>query len=296
MKVLKGSERAVTPTPPEQEHTQDRNDLPWQLSTAINVLRFTYWVLTPTGFLVTLYGLNVVAWGGMLFLLICNASPAMCHPSCNDINSPNRKWIEVDSQVLNALFSLPGFGLAPWRFRDMYWWVGWRVGGAKTKSCQALERLAEIHQNWVRLPELLPVTPPAQLLQLELGVTAEPTPDSPRSLASQSSTQCAPRAPPTALWKLDFVIWSNLWNTIFQACLAGCMWGLNRYNRPSWTTGLFVALACAASGASGIMILLETKRTERTEGVRRSAREKAIRHRILGKYGATIRSHGICRV
>ena len=28
---------------------------------------------TVVGFLVVVYGLNIVAWGGMLFLLLCNA-------------------------------------------------------------------------------------------------------------------------------------------------------------------------------------------------------------------------------
>ncbi|KAF4156481.1 hypothetical protein CNMCM6936_005873 [Aspergillus lentulus] len=75
------------------------------------------WLRTPLRILITLYGLNVGAWGGMLFLLLCNAAPAMCDPSCNDPDSPRQKWIEIDSQILNALFCIPGFGLAPWRMR-----------------------------------------------------------------------------------------------------------------------------------------------------------------------------------
>lgn len=95
--------------------------LPWTTSLAIGLRSFAKWVLTIPGFLITVYGLNVVAWGGMLFLLLCNAAPAMCRPTCNDINSPRRIWIEIDSQILNALFCVTGFGLAPWRFRDLYW-------------------------------------------------------------------------------------------------------------------------------------------------------------------------------
>lgn len=79
----------------------DHPKLPRATSTAVALRAFWKWVLTPMGFLIMLYGLNVVAWGGMLFLLLCNASPAMCHPTCNDINSPRRKWIEWDSQILN---------------------------------------------------------------------------------------------------------------------------------------------------------------------------------------------------
>lgn len=39
-------------------------------STALGLRAFLGYFLTPVGFLVTIYGLNVVAWGGMLFLLL----------------------------------------------------------------------------------------------------------------------------------------------------------------------------------------------------------------------------------
>lgn len=42
-------------------------------STKLGLLAFWNYILTPVGFAVTIYGLNVVAWGGMLFLLLCNA-------------------------------------------------------------------------------------------------------------------------------------------------------------------------------------------------------------------------------
>ncbi|KAI5787721.1 hypothetical protein DFH27DRAFT_223107 [Peziza echinospora] len=79
------------------------------------------WVTTWKGFLITVYMLNVIAWGGMLFLLLINAAPAMCHPkSCNYLYSSRRIWVETTSQILNTLFCLPAFGLIPWRFRDLF--------------------------------------------------------------------------------------------------------------------------------------------------------------------------------
>lgn len=42
-------------------------------STKLGARAFWNYSLTPVGFCVTIYGLNVVAWGGMLFLLLCNA-------------------------------------------------------------------------------------------------------------------------------------------------------------------------------------------------------------------------------
>jgi hypothetical protein len=92
--------------------------------------------------------LNVVAWGGMLFLILVEAAPAMCHPSCNDPYSPRKicmsdkhpkliSGIEIDSQILNGLFCVTGIGLLPWRLRDGYL----LVRGNYTK-------LAKIHEGW----------------------------------------------------------------------------------------------------------------------------------------------------
>lgn len=87
----------------------------------------------------------------------------------------------------------------------------------------------------------------------------------------ESKTPDAPltgmRAPATKLWKLDAVIWLMVWNTFFQICLAAFMWALNRYDRPSWSTGLFVALACIVAAVGGIIMFLEGKAVKTVEGV-----------------------------
>lgn len=251
--------------------------LPWTTSTCMALKAFWRWFCTPLGFLITIYGLNIVAWGGMLFLLLCNAAPAMCHPTCNDLQSPRRIWIEIDSQILNGLFCVTGFGLAPWRFRDLAWWCVWRFGwGQKRGQSKAerknygLRRLAGIHRGWFRLPgsnSLPPRSGPN-----ELGAQAEgelenaavvPFP----AAKAPDAPPTGVRAPPTRLWKMDFVIWCNVWNTFFQCCLAGFMWAMNRYDRPPWSTGLFVALACGVAGMGGYMMFVEGKRIKKTEGV-----------------------------
>lgn len=43
--------------------------------------------------------------------------------------------------------------------------------------------------------------------------------------------------------------------------------GSDRYNRPAWATGLFVALACGVAGAGGIMMYVEGKHVKKVEGV-----------------------------
>ena len=237
----------------------------WGEATLIGLKAFGKFSITPLGFFIVLYGLNVVAWGGMLFLLLCNASAPMCYSpyfyagkDCNNINSPRRIWIEIDSQILNALFCVTGFGLIPWRFRDLYYLLKFRI----SKREDALRRLAGIHSSWFRLPgsQNLPIEPATDLDESNPAVPL-PTRKAP------SPPLTGARAPPTPLWKLDYVIWLFVVNTFLQAVLSGFMWGLNRYNRPSWSTGTFVALACIVAAAAGLMQFMEGKKIKKVEGV-----------------------------
>ncbi|OJJ01774.1 hypothetical protein ASPVEDRAFT_129594, partial [Aspergillus versicolor CBS 583.65] len=225
------------------------------------------WITTPKGFFITIYGLNIVAWGGMLFLLICNAAPAMCHPSCTDLYSSRRIWIEITSQILNGLFCVTGLGLAPWRLRDLYFWCCWRLAGIdREKRLAGIVRLATIHRAWYRLPATVSHSGCVEDCNSEQSRC-------PTTAALEFSMNGVP-APATAPWKLDFVVWCNMGNSIFQGCLAGCMWGMSRFNRPSWTTGLFVTLACVVAGMAGYMVFRETRRIARLTGVKTAVAEK----------------------
>jgi hypothetical protein len=250
----------------------------WKESTWQGLVAFWRYFITPLGFLVVVYGLNVVAWGGMLFLLLCNAAPAMCVPTCDDIDSPRRIWIEWDSQIVNALFCVTGFGLAPWRFRDLYYLLQYRVW----KKQDALRRLGGIHRGWFRLPgsqdlsiDVGPNTIPGSTTPLAVPYPEEKTPEPPLT---------GVRAPATPIWKMDFVIWTMVWNTFLQGVLSGIMWGLNRYNRPSWATGLFVALACIVAACGGIMMFMEGKKVKKVEGVALTEQdlERLARDKELG--------------
>jgi len=137
---------------------------PWKEASWIGFKAFMRWVFTPFGFLITIYALNVVAWGGMLFLVELGGAPKMCNKNtaenhydgCNDLQSPRKKWLEIDSQILTALFCVTAFGLIPWRFRDFYWLLRYRLCNENKKGRQAKmigkRRLAGIHANWYRLP------------------------------------------------------------------------------------------------------------------------------------------------
>lgn len=216
--------------------------------------------------LLIIYCLNVVAWGGMIFLLLCNAAPAMCHPTCDDINSPRRKWIEIDSQILNALFCMPAFGLAPRRSMEA-WRLLQHLSG---RDMLALRDLAGTYRAWFRLPgsQTVPVNiGPAEVESwLSQNTTLEdvvPYPSRPIPEIPPSGR----RAVPTALWKLEVTIGLNLMNTLFQAVLSGFMWGYNRHTRPSWSVGLFLCLAFAASIIAGVIGFVEGKRVRKIERI-----------------------------
>lgn len=247
----------------------------WGEATLIGLKGFWKFTITPLGFLIVLYGLNVVAWGGMLFLLLIGGgSQYMCYPAylhgikdCNDLYSPRRIWIEIDSQILNALFCVTGFGLIPWRFRDLYYLLQYRVRG----KYSALRKLAGINRTWFRLEGSSDLPVPMNLsstLPSSTSLAAEHNPSLPLPVSKNPDEPLTGiRAPPTKLWRLDFVIWAYVLNTFLQAVLSGFMWGYNRFERPSWSTGTFVALACIVAGLGGLMVFVEGKRVKTIEGI-----------------------------
>lgn len=243
----------------------------WQ-ATKIAAKGFWNYFITPVGFIVTIYSLNVVAWGGMLFLILCHATPAMAHPSYNDDYSGAKIWLEIDSQILNALFCVTGLGLIPWRFRDLYYLLQWRW----RKNPDGLRRLAGIHRGWFRLqgsqdlnskfhPETDPVPPGVDEMTLALPVKLTP-----------SAPLTGERAPPTVYWKLDLVVWAFVVNTLLQIVLCGVMWGLNRFNRPGWVTGLLISTACIVAMVGGWYIFKEGKKVKKVEGVPVSEEDQAL--------------------
>jgi hypothetical protein len=196
----------------------------------------------------------------------------MCKPTCNDINSGRRIWIEIDSQILNALFCVTGFGTIPWRFRDLYYLLQYRI----QKNEMGLRRLAGINRGWFRLAgsQDLPAELGPSEIETEISNISESSVPFPVTKIPKAPLTGI-RAPPTAMWKLDFVIWAMVWNTFLQAFLAGFMWGLNRYKRPPWSTGLFVALACMVAICGGIMAFVEGKHVKAIEGVPVSEKDQA---------------------
>ncbi|KAF2150622.1 hypothetical protein K461DRAFT_280616 [Myriangium duriaei CBS 260.36] len=242
---------AETPGP-----TDDKPKATFGATVKAGLIAAGKFIITPTGAFITIYGLNVVAWGAMLFFLLLKAAPAMDHPDNGDANSSPRKiWIEIDSQILNALFCLTSFGLAPWRFRDLWWCIQWRHRLGKDRGRHALFSLAARNASWFRMPPEM----------YEPSAESEPVNgQSPDFLTMPAS---GVRAPPTALWKLVLQVWLMVLNSLFQVGMAFMMWRYNRIDRPSWGAGLFIGLGCASSMFAGIISWWEGRKVKKIEGL-----------------------------
>jgi hypothetical protein len=176
----------------------------------------------------------------MLFFLLLNAAPAMCHHSCNDNYSTREIWLEIDGQILNALFCVTGFGLTTWRFGDFY----------KLKRSvhfhyqRAVRRLFNQNQAWFR--------PPVWFTEIEGGM--------------EKVTFTGRRALPTSMWKLALTVEMMVLNTLLRVVLCFFMWHYNRLDRPTWATGTFTALGCGVAMSAGIMSWWEGRKVEKIEG------------------------------
>lgn len=214
--------------------------------------KLQHFLCTPFGCLITVYVLNVIAWGGMDFLLICNFVPAMCHPTCEDPHSPRLEWIEIDSQILVALLCVPAFALAPLRYRDLYHLLRYRL--CRNRGC--LRKLAGYNKDWFRVYGDFE----AELDLEDAGATREITED-----YCSGPVAVAPLHLSTSLWKLDFVVWCKALNTAFQATLAGFMWGYNRLDRPPWSSTISMLFSFSCIAMAKITVFSEDRRVRALE-------------------------------
>jgi len=279
----------------------------WTQSFAIFGRAFWKFFCTIKGFLITIYGLNIVAWGAMIFfLLIPGATPAMCkgYPDCDDKRYSARQiWIENCSQILTALFCVTAFGLLPWRLRDFYYMLRYQA----LNDYSAHRRLAGYYRGWYRLPgsDKLPelLGPPPEPVDLKAkslfslkrnkkeqdvemkeadlqqplyadeevaALEANPAvPLPPWSMPPAPLTGI--RARPTKFSSLAWMIWMYIWNTLFQVGLCVVMWGYDRFERNyayfSALVALFIVMGCGTGIVAGIIVGREGKAIKQTEGI-----------------------------
>jgi hypothetical protein len=99
----------VTPIDPDSLSTSQPGKTCYQKFLDSKCFKYTKIIL------IVIYALNIVAWGGMLFLILVGAA----NQTMPD-EQTRKVWIEIDSQILNALFCVTGIGLIPWRVRDVF--------------------------------------------------------------------------------------------------------------------------------------------------------------------------------
>ncbi|EEY17392.1 conserved hypothetical protein [Verticillium alfalfae VaMs.102] len=184
--------------------------------TIMNGLKaFWKFFITPSGFLITIYGLNIVAWGAMLFFLLLKAAPAMTTrlpmPTTRRARSGSRFPARSQRPLLRH-----GFRPGP------------RGGSATciTTSGPSTSKSKPPCGSW-RTRTSPGFAPPAWAAgDGGDGIVVD------EDSSDIASTFTGKRAPPTPLWKLGFTIWMMVLNTFLQAVLCGFMWGYNRFDRP----------------------------------------------------------------
>ncbi|KAF8313500.1 uncharacterized protein EI90DRAFT_3136662 [Cantharellus anzutake] len=215
--------------------------------------------LKAAGIVTGIYSFLCAFWGAAIVLFLVKW--------INLHNTQHQKfWIELSSQIENALFTLTGIGLLPWRVVDTYLilkiWHYKRLD-AKLRRQQSLPPL----ENEDDLPDP----------DLDPNFRHVLTESQQRDLRRQqkrfqkSQTWYRPHATDT---HRAFPITTALWicllvdgNSFFQCFLCGCMWGLNRYNRPAWTTGLLIPASFLCAIAAGIIIAKGGSKTKKTAEV-----------------------------
>ncbi|KAG9045231.1 hypothetical protein FS837_006792 [Tulasnella sp. UAMH 9824] len=181
-------------------------------------------------------------------------------------------WVEVSSQVTNALFTATGVGLIPWRAIDTYrigkiWYFKRLTRQLRKKA--GLEELVDEDDlpDPMYNPDYVHVLTDEQQDELHYQ----------QLKFQQSQTWYRPHATET---HRAFPINTGLLicllidlNSVFQIMLCGVMWGLNRFTRPAWTTGTLIPASFLCGIAASIFIWRGGAKTKKTEQVESKLRE-----------------------
>ncbi|KAL4241910.1 hypothetical protein ABKN59_000518 [Abortiporus biennis] len=201
-------------------------------------------IQTPMGSIVALYGFLVVFWGTGIVVFLAKF-----------INFHNANtqgfWVEICQQVETGLFTATSIGLIPFRVLDT-----WRI--CKIWRDDLPDPIYDVNYVHVLTDKEQDDLHYQQLKFMDSQTWYRP-----------HGTQTH-RAFPinTALW---ICILNDL-NSFFQCLLSGCMWGLNRFRRPAWTTATTLPAAFVCGIAAGCLIWWGGKKTKRLEQVEQRLR------------------------
>ncbi|KAF9476510.1 hypothetical protein BDN70DRAFT_812160 [Pholiota conissans] len=211
-----------------------------------------------------IYGFLVVFWGAAIVIFLARII---------NFHNPNTQgfWVEVSSQIETGLFTLTSIGLIPSRALDTYrifkiWMYKQRTTKLREKA--GLPQLFDVDD----LPD--PVYDPNYVHVL----TEEEQEDLHRQQRKFQHSQTWYRAHGTETHRAFpinmalLICFLNDGNSIFQIFLCGTMWGLNRFERPAWTTGLLIPASFLCGIAAAIIIWKGGERTKRVEEVKERLR------------------------
>lgn len=243
---------------------------------------------TPMGIITGIYGFLVVFWGAAIVIFLVKI-----------INFHNANtqgfWVEVSSQVETGLFTVTSIGLIPFRVLDTY--RIWKIWRHKRNTIRLREQAG--------LPQLFDVDdlPDPMYDPNYVHVLTE---QEQRDLHDQQSkfqhSQTWYRAHGTETHRAFpinialLICFLNDGNSLFQIFLCGTMWGLNRFQRPAWSTGILIPASFLCGIGAAVLIWRGGEKTKRVEEVRRRLRSALASENIpddpISGLGATIdRNH-----
>ncbi|GMK55853.1 hypothetical protein CspeluHIS016_0209090 [Cutaneotrichosporon spelunceum] len=211
---------------------------------------------TPMGIVTAIYGFLVVFWGAAIVLFLLGWIPTSSK-NTQDI------WVEISSQVVNGLFTITGVGFIPWRAMDTY-----RMSVIWTLRKRFHRRCKKLGLPPLEDPDDLP--DPSTLPGYEDVLTNV---EHDRLVYQQtkftkSQTWYRPHATAThRAFPMSLALWNTILmdgNSFFQCLLCGCMWGMNRHQRPPWTTGSLIPLSFLCGIGAAVLIWVGGKRTKKT--------------------------------
>ncbi|QRV72413.1 hypothetical protein RhiJN_00427 [Ceratobasidium sp. AG-Ba] len=226
---------------------------------------FWGYVKTPTGFASFLYGFLCAFWGAAIVIFLAKII---------NLHNEDRQgfWVEVSSQIENALFTLTGVGLIPWRVIDTY-----RI--AKIWHYRQVTR--RLRRN-AGLPALIdgndlpdPIYNPNYVHVLSEKQQNDLHYQQQKFMSNQTwyrphETDTHKAFPiKTALFICLFIDF----NSVFQVMLCACMWSMNRFQRPAWTTGTLIPASFLCGIAAGVLIWRGGNQTKKVKEVEQRLRE-----------------------
>ncbi|KAN0063463.1 hypothetical protein ACQY0O_003910 [Thecaphora frezii] len=254
-------------------------------------------------FLGTWEGMVLAVYGGLV--VISGSALVLFLLGWIDHGHNKEWWVEFWSQFVNALFTIPGVGLIPWRARDT-WDICWIAHYQHTTWRLRRER------GWPPLEDKheIPTVPPAPkdgsgpskstaggggggggIEARELVLQMVSSDDEKVQVLSAEQARRLQRLqrrlqrtqpwyrPEATVTRRAFPIGTAMvvmllldMNSVFQCLLCAAMWGYASHyrDRPAWMTAVLIVLSFLCGIVAGVLIVVGTERTKRKEKVRKA--------------------------